>query len=1172
MTIADKIRNRFFGLPAKLEEEFGKPEPTKPKVTLAEKVKKIADPTIRFAKPLVTRAVQNEMNKPAFPLFGKNSVTRQEVINAYMDSGKALAKGADVLLDYTLRPMITRPVAKSIVSVADASNLKPIAGPNKGQRITSLPVNDLAGRLLFGKEPLTSYQQDTRNAQSFLSDVGLPQPVAKYGGLGLGIGNAFLDLPVLGLAKAPVKEVAESAGKKALTRLAEEGAERIAVRGGEELAESVAKTEAKELTAEGARTLWGLMNSKHLAVKAGLITEKQADKLSNAKTMKLIEDNIPNAIPDFNNPSIRQKLKIAAQSATNTVKSVGGDFENAFRSWVNNRRSTELAGITAKQEFKELDKQGLKAIFEVQSAKPGFEAVRGYFDKIYKTLSDAGINVNYKKDYLPQLWNNTPEQVEKVFKTLNPSAPFTKESVLKNYKEGLAAGLSPRFNTVSDLVGWYEKTAQKTLADKQMLDFLKNKGLIKPASQAEKGWVRITAEGFPTERIKTVGGEYIDELYSAAPEIAERINNYLNPAQFKGLQKFADYNTAIKNVRLAAGIPGTGVNAHGYNILVRSTLARNNPLGGFFDAGKWILNPNNADNFVKGSLDKALEYSKAGMTLTTEDLAFRLDPKIIDGNIAQRAYAILGNTIDKWMGDPLFRKVIPALKIKYADEVVNDLVISGIAREDAVRQAAKVANNMFGGQNELDRIFKSKDAQNMFRAIILAPDWTESTLKVGGNIGKALIQPTNPMLKPYRTFARNFIALFIASQVMDKALSGEVGDPFTVNAGFTGDGKKREFRMFGTAADMARLPYEAAVNIAKGNFEGVARIISNRLSLGAGSVLHGLINEDYRGRPIYGNDKYGNPIPAGQQASNIFSELSNAVGIPSQFTTGLDYLSGRIGGEQALTQLVELPTRYSGGAYSPASQKRLDTYKSAGLEGKDLYDAMQPKEKKPGILSWLFGGSTEKSGSVESNDPLIRAFNQEVDKDTKASRIREIFKDPVLNGDRARIERVLEAEGLGTFEEAGYTIAKSLGVENGVRGSYIKEILSPLQGAEYQEQFKKLVDNGVLTTGVIKAWEDNGDISEAQADAMRTLLKKSNGSYKPKKPNYSINIPGSLNLPEYKSTQIKLPPTPRINLEPMKIRRPTIKAPQMSSQQIPLQDYSNVLRYRGATSLGELGR
>lgn len=1167
MTLFDRVKNTVTGLGARIRDTFGDEEEEK-KLTLRQRIERTTGPAMKLAKPIVTSAIQRELNKPVSPLF---KTTRQDVINAYVDSGKALAKGADILLDYTLRPAVTRPVAKSIVSVADAVNLKPIAGQNKGQRITSLPVNDPAGRLLFGKEPLTSYQQDTRNAQSFLSDMGLPQPVSKYGGLGLGIGNAFLDLPVLGLAKAPVKEVAESAGKKALTRLAEEGAERIAVRGGEELAESVAKTEAKELTAEGARTLWGLMNSKHIAVKAGLVTEKQADKLNAAKTMKLIEDNIPNAIPDFNNPALRQKLKIAAQSAANTVKSVGGDFENAFRSWVNNRRSTELAGITAKQEFKELDKQGLKAIFEVQSAKPGFEAVRGYFDKIYKTLSDAGINVNYKKDYLPQLWNNTPEQVEKVFKTLNPSAPFTKESVLKNYKEGLAAGLSPRFNTVSDLVGWYEKTAQKTLADKQMLDFLKNKGLIKPASQAEKGWVRITAEGFPTERIKTVGGEYIDELYSAAPEIAERINNYLNSAQFKGLQKFADYNTAIKNVRLAAGIPGTGINAHGYNILVRSTLARNNPLGGFFDAGKWILNPNNADNFVKGSLDKALEYSKAGMTLTTEDFAFRPDPKIIDGNIAQRAYAILGNTIDKWMGDPLFRKVIPALKIKYADEVVNDLVKSGIAREDAVRQAAKVANNMFGGQNELDRIFKSKDAQNMFRAIILAPDWTESTLKVGGNIGKALIQPTNPMLKPYRTFARNFIALFIASQVMDKALSGEVGDLFTVNAGFTGDGQKRELRLFGTAADMFRIPFEAASNIAKGNFEGVARIISNRLSLGAGSILHFGINEDYRGRPIYGQDKYGNPIPAGQQLSNILSEGANALGVPSQVTTGIDFLSGRIGGEQALTQLTEVPFRYSGGAYSPASEKRMNTYKSAGLEGKDLYDAMNKKQAKPGILSWLFSGGQETS-KVESNDPLIRAFNQEIDKDTKASRIREIFKDPALNGDRARIEKVLEAEGLGTFEEAGYTIAKSLGVENGVRGSYIKEILSPLQGAEYQEQFKKLVDNGVLTTGVIKAWEDNGDISEAQADAMRTLLKKSNGSYKPKKPNYSINIPGSLNLPEYKSTQIKLPPTPRINLEPMKIRRPTIKAPQMSSQQIPLQDYSNVLRYQGATSLGELGR
>ena len=91
---------------------------------------------------------------------------------------------------------------------------------------------------------------------------------------------------------------------------------------------------------------------------------------------------------------------------------------------------------------------------------------------------------------------------------------------------------------------------------------------------------------------------------------------------------------------------------------------------------------------------------------------------------------------------------------------------------------------------------------------------------------------------------------------------------------------------------------------------------------------------------------------------------------------------------------------------------------------------------------------------------------------------------------------------------------------------------------------------------------------------MRTLLKKADGSYKPKKQNFSINIPGSLNIPEYKSTQIKLPPTPKLNIEPMKVRRPTIKAPQMNGQSvgqtINLEDYSKLFA-PGATQLSQLG-
>ncbi len=1088
MSIADILKSKVNGLLNKKDWDFT------PK-SLSYRIQEAKSEVEKIVKPTIINKVSKEMAEPAFKLF-PDGPSRQELL----DNFKNLSNTAKNVGDFAVK-------TNEFVRTAPDNAIK------------SLSKNFL-------------YNPETK--QAFPSS-----PYYRFKEI-----NSSPEMKSLAKKEISYKDLSPET-KKSLYDFSD-----IFVSG---LTGNVSKTKAVELKAdpESLKSLWGLIHSKNTAIKSGLLTAEQAEKMSAQETMALIEQKLPGVLPSFGNLSVS---KSAVEKAT---KNLTGDVSDLFSNWVNARHSTEIAGVKAKQAFKNLDNEGVDAIFNVQSAKEGYENVRNYFDDIYKKLEKSGIKFGYKDNYLPQLWSNSKDEVERVFKTLNPNAPFTKESVLKNYKEGLAAGLSPRFNKVSDLVGWYEKSSEKMLADKTFLDVLKLRNLIKPASKADRGWVKITAEGFPMNRVKSELGEWIDEPFAASPEIADQINNFLNPASFKGLQGFADYNTAIKNVRLSAGIPGTGINAHGANILARATLSRNNPIGGFMDAGKWILNPNGADSFVKQNLDRAVEYSKAGMTLTTEDFAFQPDPKIIDGNILQKSYKVLGQTFDKFMSDPLFRKIIPALKLKYADELVAQYTKSGLSQEEAIKTAARTANNMFGGQNELDRIFKSKDAQNLFRSIVLAPDWLEGTLKIGGNIGKSLIQPNNPILKPYRTFARNFIALFIASQAMDKALSGSVDDPFTMNAGYTKDGQKREVRMFGTAADMFRIPYEVATSLSKGDFNSVGRVLGNRLSLGFGSIAHLIANEDYRGRPILGKDKYGNEIPAGQQASNLFSELSNATGIPSQVTTGIDYLSGRNGLEQSLTQLAELPVRYSGGAYSTSSQKKLDTYKSAGLEGEDLYKAMNPKSKSEGILNWLFNKNSSDETVTESSDPLIKAFNSEISRDKKASRIREIFKDPALNSDRTKIETVLKEEGLGSYEEASYTIAKSLGVENGVRGEYIKEILKGLKGEDYKVQFVKLVDAGVLTTGIINQWEKDGILSESQADSMTKMLKRANGSASAgtsKKKKFAINIPGSLNLPNVKASSVKFDFPTLKALEPIKAKRPEIKLPNY--KRIPVRDFS----------------
>ncbi|GIK83654.1 MAG: hypothetical protein BroJett025_02760 [Patescibacteria group bacterium] len=260
---------------------------------------------------------------------------------------------------------------------------------------------------------------------------------------------------------------------------------------------------------------------------------------------------------------------------------------------------------------------------------------------------------------------------------------------------------------------------------------------------------------------------------------------------------------------------------------------------------------------------------------------------------------------------------------------------------------------------------------------------------------------------------------------------------------------------------------------------------------------------------------------------------------------------------------------YDIGIVKPAQGNELsgETYGSI-LDSKTLLKQKEKaaKEKtRPGILDWLFG-TPEQKAQTPSNDPLIRAFNTETEKDARAARIKEVFR---LGLSREETEQMLKNENLGTFEEAGYTVARSLEVDSGTRGAYIQEILRPLQGQAYKEQFTKLVTNKVLTEAVIKKYEEDSILTEEQADALRVQMKKANGTYKASKKNvYNLSVP-KINLPSISPTKFSAPPISAVNIEPYTPKKLSIKMPTFQPVRVNRQPLQ--IRYTGARTLGELG-
>jgi len=653
-------------------------------------------------------------------------------------------------------------------------------------------------------------------------------------------------------------------------------------------------------------------------------------------------------------PFAKPDLDISDE-AKGTASIIGGssgikaspEVKEYFANWTNARRASQVEGILKSREFTDLDSKGIEGILEFQAGnKTGrFSDVKNYFDNKFTQAKNEGLKLNYKQDYLPQMWLNPKGEVEAVFGNrlgLNPS--FTFESIMKNYQEGIEAGLTPRFSKLSDLIGSYESRVNKSLADRKFFIRLKEDNLILPQSKAPTDWVTLDPDRFPRLSFTTDQGKYTG-IYKAPEDLAKMINNYLaDPSTspnvvLKGLNTIANWTSSVKNRVLSFGVPGTAVNAHGFNILARNIMASKNPIEGAVTGIKYMLHPESAAKYLDSELIKAPDAVKHGLTLSANEFKSVLEEP-------QGFKTKFGDTWDKLFEKGLFDRMLPALKLQKYQEVVDGFIKSGMDETLAKRNAAKFTNDVFGGIN-WEEFGKSRDWQNIKRMFILAPDWLETNINLAKKTAKSTVNFSDKSLSAYRRFLATFLGSYVTMNVVNKLSSGhwmyqnDSGNTFNIEAGYTSDGQKRYIRPFGTAADFIRIPYDVANSLSQGDLQAPARVVRNRLSIPAGVGLGVFFDTDYTGQPIgwKGTDKYGGEMPAKQRLMGVGGELATLAGFPAFMKQGLDYTSGKTGLEQSLLQGLELPFRYSGGAYNKTQQKISDILKEQGASGEELYNA-----------------------------------------------------------------------------------------------------------------------------------------------------------------------------------------------------------------------------------------
>lgn len=844
--------------------------------------------------------------------------------------------------------------------------------------------------------------------------------------------------------KSSSKEAVEQTVKRGTKELFEQGAETVAKKSTREFVEQGTETAGKTILREAKEEIPTVLK------KGEKVVDNIADDVAKT-TVKTAQEAAPTKSLFERNPQEIAKRWI--------------NTREGFTNW----RASDIKRNPALTQF---DNEGINAFIELQSGKnpEKFKAIQDFTDGLFELEKKAGIlePEQYRNSYLPQMWDNTPEEIQQVFKNVVGKKPgFTKARILEDYATGIEAGLTPRYTQVSDLLESRFRTSQKALADREFVDNLVKTGNAKTLDKALPGWqpIDLKWEGKPI---------------AVPQEIAQYVTNYTKEPS-KLLERTARFVSEAKQTILSAGIPKTGWNFHtGVNVPTRAVAGRANPFGAVVDSVVWNFKPSSAvkyiDEVVPETIKDGLLKAGLGVSRSSDEAGYFFKPSAGQGTISKARTAW-----DRLFAEAAFDKILPAHKYKVGWETYQKAIKNGLSEDEAFRVAADAANTLFGGINPR-ALARDPDFSNMMRTILLAPDWLESNVRTGKNVGAALFNPANwksAKYAPYRQVARNLAGMYASFAMLNKALSGhypwqnDPGQEFSLDTGtFDARGRRRNVAVFGTALDFLRIPYQVVSGLGQGDPTVIARALRNRLSPPASAATSLFITgEDYRGRTI-------------DTPGEVGAQVAQAVGVPSQITNTIATITGEQTPEELAYGLLEAPVRFSGGAKNPNSIKTAELLKSGGATNEEVNQAVSYKpENKGGLFSNLFGGGDGGNIKLPKSPQEKKAFDKSVDQalESGATMSEEVLRERFFDGNKydpssrsgqrdilSAMQKVAEDEYLTPEQKAA--IANSAGI-NSVDLSYYRAASSDqevrLEGlasfaAENQEDREGLIIDLVL--------------------------------------------------------------------------------------------------------------
>lgn len=447
----------------------------------------------------------------------------------------------------------------------------------------------------------------------------------------------------------------------------------------------------------------------------------------------------------------------------------------------------EKAALLTDPEFAPYAERAKLAASLPDSVKAIAEKIRVEQNQESAAYQDQGLIASWIENYMTHLWQQaegsglvrgsgefsmtSPRQLKRTFPTLLDGLL----EMQRRKSEGESYKL-PLTDSALDLQRTKREQLANLIENRNLMISAEKSGLVSRYPDRDGGWQPITYPGFrrwmkvgqmseggariniaPEDRQFLPGlehGEVIPEaklkvwgpdilvtedgsvlmrpLLYAEPSFGKALDRALRPSdlsQHKGFALVAGFNNAIKTQVLAYDW------SHHLTITGRLMLTTPSLKG---------LNPAHAYKMGQQALaehhpDLGLGIREGGLMLHTvpDWTALERDHRSRVGKIIEQTPVLKNmqaglDEIRRWQESWLFGRFIPSLKAYHYLLELNALrrTKPNMTDGERARIVAEQVNNIYGGQNLIARN-RSPVAQDLFRLVDLAPDWRESSIRLG---------------------------------------------------------------------------------------------------------------------------------------------------------------------------------------------------------------------------------------------------------------------------------------------------------------------------------------------------------------------------------------------------------------------------------------------------------